>query len=354
MSENSASKKIKDLGDSIKNNKSVQSIKNSLKSGKIDINQLKNFAQSDDIKSLKNSAMNTLLDVGQSYLNKAKTKMNPPVKKESYYSWRDDFNPIEIESYDVIKAKPLGEGNRIRYRGYGLSGSGNKKDMSKGPNEPAPVDYRLIQAKDSKNKRVISASYQLGEGKKKLNPNAIFPKIANVKIKNEIISDTGISNKNPVKKKFTEQSCGKGEYYCNTDKKCKPIPEGYKVRENGFLVKEGVASAVLKVPAVKKTISKVGGAVLAAKGGEKILKDLLGTPGKPKATDWDKNPKDKIDQELNVRQNKAKDKAKYKEFDKDMKSFRKGKKNLDNQDKVQRLKDAAKKYQKIKNSKDNK
>ena len=300
MSENSASQKIKDLGDSIKNNKSVQSIKNSLKSGKIDINQLKNFAQSDDIKSLKNSAMNTLLDVGQSYLNKAKTKMNPPVKKESYYSWRDDFNPIEIESYDVIKAKPL------------------------------------------------------GEGKKKLNPNAIFPKIANVKIKNEIISDTGISNKNPVKKKFTEQSCGKGEYYCNTDKKCKPIPEGYKVRENGFLVKEGVASAVLKVPAVKKTISKVGGAVLAAKGGEKILKDLLGTPGKPKATDWDKNPKDKIDQELNVRQNRAKDKAKYKEFDKDMKSFRKGKKNLDNQDKVQRLKDAAKKYQKIKKSKDNK
>ena len=314
MSENSASQKIKDLGDSIKNNKSVQSIKNSLKSGKIDINQLKNFAQSDDIKSLKNSAMNTLLDVGQSYLNKVKTKMNPPVKKESYYSWRDDFNPIEIESYDVIKAKPLGEGNRIRYRGYGLSGSGNKKDMSKGPNEPAPVDYRFL-VKNDKKKKVISASYQLGEGKK---------------------------------------SCGKGEYYCNTDKKCKPIPEGYKVRENGFLVKEGVASAVLKVPAVKKTISKVGGAVLAAKGGEKILKDLLGTPGKPKATDWDKNPKDKIDQELNVRQNKAKDKAKYKEFDKDMKSFRKGKKNLDNQDKVQRLKDAAKKYQKIKKSKDNK
>ena len=34
-------------------------------------------------------------------------------------------------------------------------------------------------------------------------------------------------------------SCKKGEYYCNTDKKCKPIPEGYTVREDGFLVKEG-------------------------------------------------------------------------------------------------------------------
>ena len=198
MPENDASQKIKDLRNTLMNNKSVRSIKKNLESGKININQLKKFAQSDDIKSLKNTAINTLLDVGQSYLNKAKTKMNPPVKKESYHSWRDDFNPTEIESYDIIKAKPLGEGNRTRYRGYGLSGSGNKKDMSKGPNEPAPVDYRLIQAKKSKNKKVISASYQLGEGKK---------------------------------------SCGKGEYYCNTDKKCKSIPEGYKVREDGFLYK---------------------------------------------------------------------------------------------------------------------
>ena len=198
MPENDASQKIKDLRNTLMNNKSVRSIKKNLESGKININQLKKFAQSDDIKSLKNTAINTLLDVGQSYLNTAKTKMNPPVKKESYHSWRDDFNPTEIESFDIIKAKPLGEGNRIRYRGYGLSGSGNKKDMSKGPNEPAPVDYRLIQAKKSKNKKVISASYQLGEGKK---------------------------------------SCGKGEYYCNTDKKCKSIPEGYKVREDGFLYK---------------------------------------------------------------------------------------------------------------------
>jgi len=34
-------------------------------------------------------------------------------------------------------------------------------------------------------------------------------------------------------------SCKKGHYYCNTDKKCKPIPDGYKMREDGFLVKEG-------------------------------------------------------------------------------------------------------------------
>ena len=35
-----------------------------------------------------------------------------------------------------------------------------------------------------------------------------------------------------------EESCGKGMYYCNTDKKCKPIPEGYKEDKDGMLVKE--------------------------------------------------------------------------------------------------------------------
>ena len=35
-----------------------------------------------------------------------------------------------------------------------------------------------------------------------------------------------------------EESCGKGMYYCNTDKKWKPIPEGYKEDKDGMLVKE--------------------------------------------------------------------------------------------------------------------
>ena len=38
---------------------------------------------------------------------------------------------------------------------------------------------------------------------------------------------------------MAKTSCKKGQYYCNTDKKCKPIPKGYTVREDGFLVKEG-------------------------------------------------------------------------------------------------------------------
>ena len=40
---------------------------------------------------------------------------------------------------------------------------------------------------------------------------------------------------------MSEESCGKGEYYCHDMKKCKPIPKGMKVGKDGMLVpiKEG-------------------------------------------------------------------------------------------------------------------
>ena len=94
-----------------------------------------------------------------------------------------------------------------------------------------------------------------------------------------------------------------------------------------------------------KTAVKLGGSVLAAKGGEEILKRLL--RGKDRQDyDWEKNPKDDIDRELNTRQKQARDSEKNKEFDTDMKSYRKGKKNISDEDKIQRLKDAAKKHRK--------
>ena len=34
------------------------------------------------------------------------------------------------------------------------------------------------------------------------------------------------------------KSCKKGYYYCNTEKKCMPIPDGHTVRGDGFLMKE--------------------------------------------------------------------------------------------------------------------
>ena len=48
-------------------------------------------------------------------------------------------------------------------------------------------------------------------------------------------------DKNYPKTLNVEETCGKGEYFCNDDQKCKPIPEGTKVKSNGELVSEGEA-----------------------------------------------------------------------------------------------------------------
>ena len=42
----------------------------------------------------------------------------------------------------------------------------------------------------------------------------------------------------PVVLTTESKSCGEGMYYCNDDQKCKPIPKGYKEREDGFLIKK--------------------------------------------------------------------------------------------------------------------
>ena len=112
-------------------------------------------------------------------------------------------------------------------------------------------------------------------------------------------------------------------------------------------VLSGVAN-LTKGPLTKA--SKVANIFRSDKG-KKILKGLFGTPDKPKWDEYDKTdslpkPKDDVDSELNTRQRQVKDAEKNKEFDTDMYSFRKGEKNISPEDKIQRLKDAAKKKKK--------
>ena len=113
---------------------------------------------------------------------------------------------------------------------------------------------------------------------------------------------------------------------------------------------KGLTGAVIKGVAnvaagpIKKA-AKVANVFRSSKGKD-ILQGLFGTPDKPKDTDWEKNPKDDIDRELNVKQRQAKDSAEKKPFDKEMAAYRKGKKNLDPDERKQRLLDAAKKYKK--------
>jgi len=74
-------------------------------------------------------------------------------------------NAVGYTPYVTTSESNVSEGNRTRHMGIGLSGSGNRKDMSKGPNEAAPVDYRLIQAKNSKKKPSSKKDSGLGDFK---------------------------------------------------------------------------------------------------------------------------------------------------------------------------------------------
>ena len=75
----------------------------------------------------------------------------------------------------------------------------------------------------------------------------------------------------PEKKVTKEETCGKGEYFCNDRKKCMPIPKGMKVRDDGFLTKESFESGVLKARRYHRV-----GKLMSFKEFMKIMGEILG------------------------------------------------------------------------------
>ena len=183
------------------------------------------------IKKLKGSA--NAHEVQAKELEVALNTENTAIESELVIQdWNtDDIKFTEIETVDIIKAKPLKESNdeldekfKFLKHAFGKSvilGTGADKLMGKYPRLSSKGVKSLIKNKSQlaikgfkdaiekvKNLKNLDTptkfprDKQIIKIKKELNPNAIFPHKSNVKIKNEIISDTGISNKNPIKKKF--------------------------------------------------------------------------------------------------------------------------------------------------------
>ena len=153
--------------------------------------------------------------------------MNEDITDEALtiQNWNvDDIKFTEIETVDIIKAKPLlDEKFQFLKKAFGkavILGKGSSKAMGKSPRLSKKATISLTtgkalkgfkdaiqKVKDLKNVQKMSDAptkfprdRQIIKIKKKTSPNSIFPTKANVKIKNEIISDTGISTKNPIKK----------------------------------------------------------------------------------------------------------------------------------------------------------
>ena len=114
------------------------------------------------------------------------------------------------------------------------------------------------------------------------------------------------------------------------------------------------AIAAPLVGAGVRTALKGLGAYAAAKGGERLLKDLLGVPGSSGPTDWTKNPRDDTDREVNTRLNQVKDAAKNRPHDRDIEAYRKtidpktGKTTLSPEDQIKVIKNAAAKHPALK------
>tara|TARA_Y100000114_G_scaffold76620_1_gene70313 strand:+ start:179 stop:2722 length:2544 start_codon:yes stop_codon:yes gene_type:complete len=130
-----------------------------------------------------------------------------------------DGTASRFDSYE-----PQGEMIEMAYKGK-INSDVLKDNPNLDPNKPG--DYIKLKRLSAKVKKINE--------RKKLNPNAIFPTVSNVKIKNEIISDSGISNKNSVKKKFpTEAKMTSSE----KDKKEKYV-KGMKKDKKGFTKRYG-------------------------------------------------------------------------------------------------------------------
>ena len=155
----------------------------------------------------------------------------------------DDIKFTEIETVDIIKAKPLKEEHSewrldekfTMFKTLGktiIKGTGSSKLAGINPRlsklasfNAAKIRGQNIMSKLTGNKLklpidpIVSQNIQtksivnqankvkdrMRKVKKKISGDAVFPTVAQNKIKNEIISDKGISNKNPIKKKFTKK-----------------------------------------------------------------------------------------------------------------------------------------------------
>jgi len=147
----------------------------------------------------------------------------------------DDIKFTEIETVDIIKAKPLKEEHsewrldekfsflKNTFGKTVIRATGADRAMGKFPRLSARGSIGLIKNRsqlalrnfnnamqDVKNLKfdTLPTSFPKDVSryiKKKKNPNAVFPTVAQNKIKNEIISDKGIINKNPIKKKFNKK-----------------------------------------------------------------------------------------------------------------------------------------------------
>ena len=126
------------------------------------------------------------------------------------------------------------------------------------------------KAKSKSQQRFMGMVRAAQKGEKAASPE--IAKVATSMSKSDVKDFAKTKHKGlPEKKVAKEETCGKGEYYCNDSQKCKPIPKGMKVRDDGFLTKESFESGVLKARRYHRV-----GKLMSFKEFMKIMGEILG------------------------------------------------------------------------------
>ena len=148
------------------------------------------------------------------------------------------------------------EGNRVRKGSYTIIGSGNKKDLSKGGNESAPVDYRHIQAKGGKKKSSPKKNTGLGDFESTGNIYAGYEPEGNN------LAEEYLNEFNQLRD-FVEELASEGysveEIYnhLTEDHELREAPVLKVLAEKVKLI-QGAISGLRKIPAAIKTADKWG------------------------------------------------------------------------------------------------
>ncbi len=237
----------------------VRALKNTGKTGAT-VGVLKAVDRATDTTDAALNIMTSVSTVGNRQRNKAQSEDERLTNRRIQIA----NNAVGYTPYVTTSESNIDEGNRTRFKGVGLSGSGNKKDMSKGPNEKIIVDYSKIRAKaptPKKNAAIAVHDVAHYEPEGKIVENAAVKALVKGKNLNKL-------------RKGLLQSTGLASGIANMMSKT-GIPDDINQEPPADIKKE------LDKPQVVKDRSH----------GKKLLDDLVGNPMK------DKYNKDALDNE---------------------------------------------------------
>ena len=257
----------------------VKALKNTAKTGATvgaTTGVLKAIDRATDTTDAALNIMTSTFAAGNNQRNKAQSEDERLTKRRIQIA----NNAVGYTPYVTTSESNVSEGNRTNYKGIGVSGSGNKKDMSKGPNEPAPVDYRWIQAKNPK-KNLLKL---LKKPSSKKNPG-----LGDFKPSDEIYA--GYEPEGKIVENAAVKALVKGK---NLNKLRKGLLQSTGLASGiaNMMSKSGIPDDINKeAPAdIKKELDKPQ-VVKDRSHGKKLLDDLVGNPMK------DKYNKDVLDNE---------------------------------------------------------